>query len=155
MKLEEIYTHINNLNEEIKHIKFLDGIFNEAIEKWSKDKLEELSNKTIEKLMKITDNSNMKVNLNDAIKNILTNSGTLKEEYMELKPYISFAIKAAISETINFTTLPPIFMIDPFIPDNEFSENMKKLLPEFFPNRQVVIIINYVDPNITGNIITL
>ncbi|MCL1865488.1 MAG: hypothetical protein FWF73_06735 [Spirochaetes bacterium] len=155
MILEEAVKHINNLTEEIKHIKFLDGIFNEAIEKWSKDKLEKLSYTVIEKIIKITDNSYTKEKLSDIIKNILMNYGEPKEEYMELKPYISFAIKSALSEQLNLTPLPPVFLIDPFIPDNEFSMNMKKLLPEFFPNRQVVVIINNIDQNINGNLITL
>ena len=154
MKLEETIRRINNLSEEIKHIKFLESVFDEAIEKWSKDKLEELANKTIEKIIKITNNSDMREKLGDVIKNLL-DSGKLKEEYMALEQYISFAMKGALSEQLSATPLPPIFLIDPFIPDNEFSENMKKLLPEFFPDRQVVVIINYIDPNINGNLITL
>ncbi|MCL2155306.1 MAG: hypothetical protein FWH53_06550 [Leptospirales bacterium] len=155
MSLEETIKHVNNLTDEIKHIKFLDVIFNEAVEKWSTDKLEEVSNSALEKIMKISDNSYTREELEGVIKNILIDSGKLNEEYMELKPYFSLAIKAALSEQLNFTPLPPMFMIDPFIPNNEFSENMKNLLPEFFPDRQVVVIINYIDSNINGNLITL
>jgi hypothetical protein len=155
MRLEETITHINNLTEEIKHIKFLDTIFNEAVERWSKDRFDELSNSALEKIAKITDNSYTREELSVVIKNVLTGSGKLNEEYMKLKPFISFAIMAALSGQLNFTPLPPMFMIDPFIPNNEFSENMKKLLPEFFPDRQVIVIINYIDPNINENLITL
>ena len=155
MSLEETIERIDNLTDEIKHIKFLDVIFNEAVEKWSTDKLEVLSNSALEKLMKITYNSYEREKLEAVIKNILIDSGKLNEEYMELKPYISLAIKAALSEQLNFTPLPPMFMIDPFVPNNEFSENMKNLLPEFFPDRQVIVIVNYIDSNINGNLITL
>ena len=155
MSLEKTIEYINNLTEEIKHIKFLDGIFNEAVEKWAKDKLEELSNSALEKIMQIINNPDMREKLGECLKNILINSGELKEEYTEFKPYISFAIKAALSENLKSTPLPPMFMIDPFIPNNEFSENIKKLLPDFFPDRQVIVIISYNDPNINGNLIAL
>jgi DNA repair exonuclease SbcCD ATPase subunit len=154
MRLEETIKRIATLTEEIKHIKFLEGIFDEAIERWSKDKLEKLADKTIENIIKITNNSDTREKLGDVIKNLI-DSGALKEEYMELEPYISFAIKGALSGQLSSPPLPPIFLIDPFMPDNEFSGNMKKLLPEFFPDRQVVVIINYIDPNINGNLITL
>ena len=140
--LEEIIKNINNLTDEIKHIKFLDTVFNEAVERWSKSKLDELSNSAIEKIMKITDNSYTREELGECLKNVMLSSGKLNEEYIGLKPFIVFAIMAALSEQLNFTLCPPMFMIEPFIPNNEFSENMKKLLPEFFPDRQVIIIIN-------------
>ena len=155
MRLEETIKHINHLTDEVKHIKFLEDVFDEAVERWSKDKLEQLANNASEKITKIIGDSHTKEELSESFKNILIDSGKLKEEYMELKPYVSFAIMAALSEALDFTSMPPMFMIDPFIPNNEFSENMKKLLPEFFPDRQVIVIINYIDPNINGKLITL
>jgi hypothetical protein len=155
LRLEEILKQINECREEIEHIKFLNDVFNSASETWSSSKLEELSHLAVEKFLKITDNSFMKDDLAESFNNLILQSGSIKDEHKGLKKYISFSIKAAISELLSKGDLPPFFMIDPFTPDNEFADNMKKLLPELFPHRQVVIIIPGTDPELKGNLITL
>lgn len=155
LRLEDILKQINDCREEIEHIKFLNDVFNSASETWSSAKLEELSNLAVEKFLKLTDNSFIKDDLAESFNNLIIHSGNIKDEHRGLKKYISFSVKAAISELLSKGDLPPFFMIDPFTPDNEFADNMKKLLPELFPHRQVVIIIPGTDPDLKGNLITL
>lgn len=155
LRLEEILKQINECREEIEHIKFLNDVFNSASETWSSAKLEELSHLAVEKFLKLTNNSFIKDDLAESFNNLIVQSGNIKDEHKGLKKYISFSVKAAISELLSRGDLPPFFMIDPFTPDNEFADNMKKLLPELFPDRQVVIIIPGTDPDLKGNLITL
>jgi hypothetical protein len=154
-RLEEILNQIEECKKRIEHIKFIDETFKDASEIWSNDKLEELSGKTLEKFLKLTNNSFIKDDIAETLNSLLLNSGRIKSEHRGLKKYISFSIKAALSELLSNGDLPPFFIINPFTPDNEFADNMKKLLPELFPERQVVVIIPGKDPDLKGNLITL
>ncbi len=155
LRLEEILARIAECKEKIEHIKFLDDIFKKASEIWAVAKLEELSSKTLEIFLRLTDNSFIKEDISETINNVIIQSGRIKSEHRGLKRYISFSIKAALSELLYNRNLPPVFIIDPFTPDNEFADNMKKLLPELFPERQVVVIVPGNDPELKGNLITL
>ncbi len=155
LKLEEILKQIGECREKIEHIKFLENIFNKAAEIWSRKRLEQLSLLALEKFLKLTDNSFIKEDISETMNNVILSSGRIRSEHRGLKKYISFSIKAALSELLFSRDLPPFFIIDPFTPDNEFADNMKKLLPEFFPERQVVVIIPGNEPDLKGNLITL
>jgi len=155
LRLEEILKQINECREEIEHIKFLNTVFNDASESWSTAKLEKLSQIALEKFLKLTDNSFIRDDIAESLDNLIVKSGSIKAEHKGIKKYISFSIKAALSELLDKGDLPPFFMIDPFTSDNEFADNMKKLLPELFPARQVVVIIPGNDPDLKGNLITL
>jgi len=155
LKFDEILKQIDECRERIEHIKFLDDVFEEAAESWVIQKLEELLKITVEKFLKLTDNSFIKEDITDSINSLLLNSTKLKSEHRRLKKYISFSIKAALSELLDRENLPPVFIIDPFTPDNEFADNMKKLLPELFPERQVIVIIQGKEPELKGNLINL
>ncbi len=155
LRLEEVLKQINECREEIEHIKFLNNVFNDASEAWSIARLEELAHLAVDKFLKLTDNSFIKDDIYESFNNLIMQSGSIKSEHKGLKKYISFSVKAAISELLKKGDLPPFFMIDPFTPDNEFADNMKKLLPEMFPERQVIVIIPGTDPDLKGNLITL
>lgn len=155
LKLDEIMKQIDQCREKIEHIKFLNTVFEKSSEKWSEHKLEELSRITLEKFSALTDNSFIKEDIADTLDNIILNSGRIKSEHRGLKKYISLSIKSALSGLLFAENIPPVFIIDPFDPENEFADNMKKLLPEMFPNRQVVVIVPGDDPGIKGNLITL
>ena len=155
LRFEEIMKQIDESKVEKEHIKFLNGVFSQAADTWSAGKLEELSQLSLEKFLKLTDNSFIRDEISDTINSILLHSGKIKSEHKNLRIYISFSIKAALSEMIDSGDLPPVFIVDPFTPDNEFADNMKKLLPEFFPARQVIVILPGKDPDIKGNLINL
>jgi len=155
VKMDDLLNRINGCRENLEHAKFLNTVFNEAAEAWSTDRLQELSAKTLEKFLKLTDSSFIKEDIADTINNIIITSENIKSEHKGLKKYLAFSIKAALSEMLLNRDLPPLFIIDPFTIDNEFADNMKKLLPELFPERQVVIIIPGTEPDLKGNLITL
>jgi methyl-accepting chemotaxis protein len=154
-KLEETLKQINECSENIEHVKFLNSVFNEAGGIWSLNRLEELSRITLDRFSELTGNSFIREDIAETINNILLTSGVIKSEHKGLKKYIAFSIKAALSEMLMNGDLPPVFIINPFTADNEFAENMKKLLPDLFPERQVVIIIPVNEPDLKGNLITL
>ncbi len=155
LKLEETLKQIDMCCERIEHIKFLNTVFEETTEEWSREKLMKLSRLTYEKFLKLTGDSFIKDDIENAINILILENGNLKNEHKEIKKYISFSIKAAFSEMLSGDYIPPFFLIDPFSSDNEFAENMKKLLPEFFNGRQVVLIVPGDAPDIKGNLITL
>lgn len=155
LRLEEILKQINECREVIEHIKFLNNVFSSASETWCITKLEELSHSALDKFLKLTDNSFIKEDIAETLNNLIIQSGSIKNEHKGLKKYLSFSIKAALSELLGNGDLPPFFMVDPFTPENEFADNMKKLLPELFSGRQVVVIIPGNDPDLKGNLITL
>jgi hypothetical protein len=155
IKLEEILARIDKCREEKEHIKFLNRIFDEAAETWCTEKLEALSKTALEKFRAITGGTFAAEDAAEAIKSIILHPGRIKNEHRAIKKYISFSIKAALSETLFKCGLPPVFLINPFNEENEFSENMKKLLPELFSERQVVVLIPGDAPDIKGNLITL
>ena len=117
--------------------------------------MQELSSITLKKFLQLTDNSFIKEDIENTINNIIVNSDKIKSEHKGLKKYIIFSIKAALSELLSSDILPPLFIFDPFTSDNEFADNMKKLLPDLFPKRQVVVIIPGNEPDLIGNLITL
>jgi len=155
LKLEEILKQIDKCREIIEHIKFLNTVFDKSSEKWSVQKLQVLSRLALEKFSILTGNSFIKEDIADTLDNIIVNSGRIKSEHRGLKKYISLSIKSALSGMLFMENLPPVFIIDPFTPDNEFADNMKKLLPEMFPDRQVIVIIPGDQPGISGNLITI
>jgi len=155
LKLEEVLTRISECKEKITHIKFLNTIFNDSADIWSTEKLTELSELTMKKFSLLTDGSFIQEDIAETVNNLIVHAGKIKSEHKGLKKYLSFSIKAALSELLFIEDLPPVFIIDPFTPDNEFADNMKKLLPEFFSGRQVVLIIPGNEPDIKGNLITL
>ncbi len=154
-KLEEILKQIESCREMIEHIKFLDAVFRESSEIWSSKKLEELSRLALDRFSALTDNSFIKDDIADTLDSIIISSGRIKSEHRGLKKYLSLSIKSALSMLLFADNLPPVFIIDPFTRDNEFADNLKKLLPEMFPNRQVVVVIPGGEPEIKGNLITI
>ncbi len=155
VKMEDVLNKINGCRENLDHAEFLNSVFNEAAGVWSTGRLEELSAKTLEKFSKLTGNSFIKEDIADTINSIIITSENIKSDHKGLKKYLAFSIKAALSEMLISRDLPPLFIIDPFTADNEFADNMKKLLPELFPERQVVVIIPGSEPDIEGNLINL
>lgn len=155
LKLEEVLKRIDICRERMEHIKFLNGIFDETADAWSRRKLEDLSRITLEKFLKITGNSFNKDEIADIINGVILENNHIKNENKEMKKYLSFSIRAALSEILVKENIPPVFLIDPFTSDNEFADNMKKLLPEFFQGRQVVLIVPGNPPDIKGNLINL
>jgi len=154
-KLDQILKKIDESKDKAEHIKFLNTVFEKASGIWCSEMLEKISRTALEKFLKLTDNSFIKEDIEDTIKNLLSNSGRIKNEHKGLKKYISFSIKAALSELLVAEFLPPVFIIDPFIKDNDFADNMKKLLPELFTGRQVIVILPGNEPDLIGNLITL
>ncbi len=155
LKLNDILTQINKCSENIEHIKFLNSVFIESAGIWSVNRLEELSRKTLNQFSELTGNTFIREDIAETINTILLTSGVIKNEHKGLKKYIAFSLKAALSEMLVNEDLPPVLFIDPFTTDNEFAENMKKLLPDLFHERQVVIIIPGNEPDLKGNLITL
>lgn len=155
VKLEQLLIQIDECREKIINIKFLDDVFKNASDLWSAGKMQELSSITLKKFLQLTDNSFIKEDIANTINNIIVNSDKIKSEHKGLKKYIIFSIKAALSELLSSDILPPLFIFDPFTSDNEFADNMKKLLPDLFPKRQVVVIIPGNEPDLIGNLITL
>jgi hypothetical protein len=155
LKLDDIIAKINECSENIEHIKFLNSVFVEAAGLWSVNRLEELSRKTLDKFSELTGNTFIREDIAETINTILLTSGVIKREHKGIKKYIAFSLKAALSEILVSGDLPPVFIINPFTPDNEFAENMKKLLPDLFHERQVVIILPDNEPDLKGNLITL
>ena len=155
LKLDDILAQISECSENIEHIKFLNSVFIESAGIWSAGRLEELSRKTLDKFSDLTGNSFLREDIAETINNILLTSGVIKNEHKGLKKYIAFSLKAALSEMLVKGDLPPVFIINPFTAENEFADNMKKLLPDLFPERQVVVIIPENEPDLKGNLITL
>jgi len=154
-ELKSIINKIEECRNFIDHINFLIKVLNETTEKWTLQKIQSLSDISVQKFIKITGGVLSENEVSDKFNTILCKQGIINNEQTGFLQSFSLSVKAALSEMLRDSDLPPFFVVGTCLDENDFAGNLKNLLLELFPGRQVILIVPGNDVNFEGNLITI